>query len=160
MILVAAPANDNLAPVDVKQNVYLLTGKPQISQTTQQISAREDQSVVLRCEASGFPPAVVTWEPSSLLSDPRFQIHGQDLVISNVRLSDNGQIKCKATNALGTSEKTFGIRVLREWCVVSGVDVVWVMSGRCTRCCHNMEKIFDIRVLCEWCAEVSGVDMM
>ena len=124
MILVVAPANDNLAPLDVEQNVYLLTGKPQISQTTQQITAREDQSVVLRCEASGFPPAVVTWEPSNLLSDPRFQIHGQDLVISDVRLSDSGQIKCKATNALGTSEKTFGIRILREWCVVSAVDIV------------------------------------
>ena len=50
------------------------------------------------------------------------------------------------------------MHVLREWCAgVSGVDMVWVMSGRCIRRYHNVEKIFGIRVLCEWCV-VSGVD--
>ena len=98
------------------QNDFFLpaAGKPKFSQTTQQITAREDQSVALSCGATGFPPAVVTWEPSDLVSDPRFQIHGQDLVISDVKLADNGQIKCTATNALGTSEKIFDIHVLRE----------------------------------------------
>ena len=52
----------------------------------------------------------------------------------------------------------FDMHVLREWYAgVSGVDMVWVMSGRCIRRYHNVEKIFGIRVLCEWCV-MSGVD--
>ncbi|XP_070184525.1 neurofascin-like [Littorina saxatilis] len=107
-----------------------MPGKPKFTTATEQVTLRENQSVALTCGAQSFPPATVTWGPRDTLRDGRFQIRGHDLVISDTKLSDNGQITCSATNALGTSEKIFDIHVLQHLIVAAQPTNITVTEGQ------------------------------
>lgn len=90
------------------------TGKPELSPLSVDVKVAEGQSVALNCAPDGFPPATVSWQPVDVINDPRFVVQTNQLLISDVTLSDARVVTCTATNVLGATTKTFNLRVLRK----------------------------------------------
>lgn len=102
--------------------------RPTFTQTGEVISVPQGTTATLHCGATSYPPSTVTWVPAT--NDARYQTTGQDLVISNAQLSDSGFIRCRATNVLGTSEKTFDFNVIRHLTVLERPQNVTIAEGQ------------------------------
>ncbi|XP_076438888.1 uncharacterized protein LOC143277849 isoform X2 [Babylonia areolata] len=84
--------------------------------TQERVTVKEGSSLTLTCGAQGFPPPQVRWEPRAALEgSPRFRVSGGRLTILNTTaLGDSRRFTCVASNALGTSGRSFTIRVLHH----------------------------------------------
>ncbi|XP_064108154.1 papilin-like isoform X7 [Macrobrachium nipponense] len=90
---------------------------PRITRIDPQVAAEENYVVSLRCETIGVPKPKITWYRGNYEVDTeggssRFQVlPNGSLKIVNIERSDAGEYRCKATNILGTAEKTTSFTV-------------------------------------------------
>ncbi|XP_066977995.1 papilin isoform X16 [Macrobrachium rosenbergii] len=90
---------------------------PRITRIDPQVTAEENYVINLRCETIGVPKPKVTWYRGNYEVDTeggssRFRVlPNGSLQIVNIERSDAGEYRCKATNILGTAEKTTSFTV-------------------------------------------------
>ncbi|XP_068234682.1 papilin isoform X9 [Palaemon carinicauda] len=90
---------------------------PRIVRIDPKVNAEENYVVSLRCETIGAPTPKVTWfrgnyEVDTEGGSSRFRVlPNGSLQIVNIEKSDAGEYRCKATNSLGTAEKTTSFTV-------------------------------------------------
>ena len=72
------------------------------------------------CVTSGDPTPLTNWyneddEDVMSLGDPRVQLVGDTLVISNIRESDSQLYTCTASNVVGSTSSTVQLNVLGKY---------------------------------------------
>jgi hypothetical protein len=68
------------------------------------ITINESQTLVLPCNATGYPTLTVNWYKSNgSLPEGRYVYNSQMLNISRVKYEDRGEYVCTANNTVGTA---------------------------------------------------------
>ncbi|KAL9975063.1 hypothetical protein ACROYT_G012179 [Oculina patagonica] len=77
---------------------------PQVSLSSNRLTAEEKQNVTIPFTATGQPPPSVTWSRAvGSLSKDRTEVMNGDLIIYSVTRNDGGIYICKAENILGSA---------------------------------------------------------
>lgn len=82
---------------------------------TTEVTALQDTTVNLECEARGVPLPTITWyrKGTAVLSNRQTQYveRGHFLKIPRVQATDAGQYTCKVTSVAGSAEKNYELEV-------------------------------------------------
>ncbi|XP_025162697.1 neuroglian isoform X2 [Harpegnathos saltator] len=80
------------------------------------VNAAEDETAVIRCEASGVPVPELKWihngKPLKAESNSRMKLTANSIIIEKLVKNDTGNYGCNATNSLGYVYKDVYINVL------------------------------------------------
>ncbi|XP_028259472.1 hemicentin-1 [Parambassis ranga] len=109
---------------------------PAISSKTRTYLAPVDSSVMLHCQADGFPPPSVTWHKDGhLLSESVRQrvLSSGSLQIAFIQPSDAGQYTCTAANAAGTVSLEMSLTVQIPPSIRGGEQEVAVVENSQTQ---------------------------
>jgi hypothetical protein len=70
------------------------------------VTAKENNTVILPCKVSGYPPPTVTWSKNNDVSAVKQGVlTSNGLLLVDVHVVDTGNYTCKAESILGTQEK-------------------------------------------------------
>ncbi|XP_023810079.1 hemicentin-1 isoform X2 [Oryzias latipes] len=93
---------------------------------TTEVTALQDTTVNLECEARGVPLPTITWyrKGTAVLSNRQTQYveRGHFLKIPRVQATDAGQYTCKVTSVAGSAEKNYELEVYVPPTIVRGDD--------------------------------------
>lgn len=99
--------------------LYIFSAVPYFTVEPEIINAAEDETVELKCEASGVPEPQITWIHNGLPitdsiknANPRRTVSPNSIRIEKLVKKDTGNYGCNATNSLGYVYKDVYINVL------------------------------------------------
>ncbi|XP_073807729.1 uncharacterized protein isoform X2 [Danio rerio] len=116
------------------QPAYLLPAeRPSVSIWPVQVTSPVGAEVLIHCQVSGLPAPVLTWSKQGQSVQTGGKIlmglRNTTLLISSVRVYDEGRYTCSASNTLGHDEKTMTLRVAVKPVIVSFTPSVAVSEG-------------------------------
>ncbi|XP_034337833.2 basement membrane-specific heparan sulfate proteoglycan core protein isoform X5 [Magallana gigas] len=84
--------------------VVIVQVPPTIVVSNRDQSAREGETVSMRCQVTGTPQPQVTWERLGGALPPNSDIRNNVLTINNVRQEDTGRYICRARSSAGSAQ--------------------------------------------------------
>ncbi|XP_045078518.1 neural cell adhesion molecule 1-like isoform X11 [Coregonus clupeaformis] len=106
--------------IDLKIIKVIINVLPSIRTRQSEVNATADinQSVMLACDADGFPEPTVTWARKSIVleSDDKYGLNddGSELIIKDVKKVDEGDYTCIARNKAGEKEEEVSLNVFMQ----------------------------------------------
>uniref|UniRef100_A0A8C7J241 Neural cell adhesion molecule 1 n=1 Tax=Oncorhynchus kisutch TaxID=8019 RepID=A0A8C7J241_ONCKI len=103
--------------IDLKIIKVIVNVLPSIRTRQSEVNATADinQSVMLACDADGFPEPTVTWARNIIVleSDDKYSLNddGSELIIKDVKKVDEGDYTCIARNKAGEKEEEVSLNV-------------------------------------------------
>ncbi|XP_013992852.2 neural cell adhesion molecule 1 isoform X14 [Salmo salar] len=103
--------------IDLKIIKVIVNVLPSIRTRQSEVNATADvnQSVMLACDADGFPEPTVTWARNNIVleSDDKYGLNndGSELIIKDVKKVDEGDYTCIARNKAGEKEEEVSLNV-------------------------------------------------
>ncbi|XP_041749776.1 neural cell adhesion molecule 1 isoform X20 [Coregonus clupeaformis] len=103
--------------IDLKIIKVIINVLPSIRTRQSEVNATADinQSVMLACDADGFPEPTVTWARNNIVleSDDKYSLNddGSELIIKEVKKVDEGDYTCIARNKAGEKEEEVSLNV-------------------------------------------------
>uniref|UniRef100_A0A8C7L661 Neural cell adhesion molecule 1 n=1 Tax=Oncorhynchus kisutch TaxID=8019 RepID=A0A8C7L661_ONCKI len=103
--------------IDLKIIKVIVNVLPSIRTRQSEMNATADvnQSVMLACDADGFPEPTVTWARNNIVleSDDKYGLNndGSELIIKDVKKVDEGDYTCIARNKAGEKEEEVSLNV-------------------------------------------------
>jgi len=107
---------------------------PQVSISSNQLMAEEEQTITIACSAAAQPPSTIRWSKAIGSLPDTAAVSNGALKINNVSRKDGGTYICKAENVLGAAEDTiqlmifsrlrFKVRPLAQLTAVIGYPVL------------------------------------
>ncbi|XP_045573191.1 neural cell adhesion molecule 1 isoform X13 [Salmo salar] len=103
--------------IDLKIIKVIVNVLPSIRTRQSEVNATADinQSVMLACDADGFPEPTVTWARNNIVleSDDKYSLNddGSELIIKDVKKVDEGDYTCIARNKAGEKEEEVSLNV-------------------------------------------------
>ncbi|XP_035635950.2 neural cell adhesion molecule 1-like isoform X8 [Oncorhynchus keta] len=103
--------------IDLKIIKVIINVLPSIRTRQSEVNATADinQSVMLACDADGFPEPTVTWARNIIVleSDDKYSLNddGSELIIKDVKKVDEGDYTCIARNKAGEKEEEVSLNV-------------------------------------------------
>uniref|UniRef100_A0A4W5LZP3 Neural cell adhesion molecule 1a n=1 Tax=Hucho hucho TaxID=62062 RepID=A0A4W5LZP3_9TELE len=103
--------------IDLKIIKVIINVLPSIRTRQSEVNATADinQSVMLACDADGFPEPTVTWARNNIVleSDDKYSLNddGSELIIKDVKKVDEGDYTCIARNKAGEKEEEVSLNV-------------------------------------------------
>uniref|UniRef100_A0A4W5QIH0 Neural cell adhesion molecule 1 n=1 Tax=Hucho hucho TaxID=62062 RepID=A0A4W5QIH0_9TELE len=103
--------------IDLKIIKVIINVLPSIRTRQSEVNATADvnQSVMLACDADGFPEPTVTWARNNIVleSDEKYGLNndGSELIIKDVKKVDEGDYTCIARNKAGEKEEEVSLNV-------------------------------------------------
>ncbi|XP_021473517.2 neural cell adhesion molecule 1 isoform X15 [Oncorhynchus mykiss] len=103
--------------IDLKIIKVIVNVLPSIRTRQSEVNATADinQSVMLACDADGFPEPTVTWARDIIVleSDDKYSLNddGSELIIKDVKKVDEGDYTCIARNKAGEKEEEVSLNV-------------------------------------------------
>nr|ALR85659.1 neural cell adhesion molecule 1 isoform 140b [Oncorhynchus mykiss] len=103
--------------IDLKIIKVIVNVLPSIRTRQSEMNATADvnQSVMLACDADGFPEPTVTWARNNIVleSDDKYGLNndGLELIIKDVKKVDEGDYTCIARNKAGEKEEEVSLNV-------------------------------------------------
>nr|ALR85666.1 neural cell adhesion molecule 1 isoform 140a [Oncorhynchus mykiss] len=103
--------------IDLKIIKVIVNVLPSIRTRQSEVNATADinQSVMLACDADGFPEPTVTWARDIIVleSDDKYSLNddGSELIIKDVKKVDEGDYTCIARNKAGGKEEEVSLNV-------------------------------------------------
>ena len=90
---------------------------PAVAAEPQTLNLQVGSTAMFTCTSSGNPDPLVTWSNEdgvdmTTLGDPRVQVAGGTLVISDIVASDSAELTCTASNSVGANSTTVSLAVL------------------------------------------------
>ncbi|ELK07280.1 Hemicentin-1 [Pteropus alecto] len=117
---------------------FLSSAPPTIwgSNETSEVAVMGGHPVQFLCEARGVPAPDIAWfkdgAPLPPSSEAVYTRGGRQLQLGRAQVSDAGVYTCKASNAVGVTEKTTRLEVYSEWpgiMAVSSGQLGWAEEG-------------------------------
>lgn len=106
------------------------------SNETNEVAVMEGHPVQFLCEARGVPAPDITWfkdgAPLPPSSEAVYTRGGRQLQLGRAQVSDAGIYTCKASNAVGVTEKGTRLEVYSEWLGITAVSsgqLGWAEEG-------------------------------
>ena len=84
-------------------DVTIVVNAPQITDHSPNQIVFAGNDVFLFCKAQGIPKPEIFWSEPKYVSNSASKLQGNDFVIRNAILSDNGQYNCTAINSVGNT---------------------------------------------------------
>ncbi|XP_070290490.1 neural cell adhesion molecule 1-like isoform X4 [Salvelinus sp. IW2-2015] len=103
--------------IDLKIIKVIVNVLPSIRTRQSEVNATADinQSVMLACDADGFPEPTVTWARNNIVleSDDKYSLNddGSELIIKDLKKVDEGDYTCIARNKAGEKEEEVSLNV-------------------------------------------------